>query len=140
MKPMRVQVGWSLYPASWEEERKRRRRKGKGPVTNAPTAFRGIPEATKAAVTDLADALGVPKGELVRRLLEYGEACYRAGTLEFELYPIETAVNTLYPGNAQAPNSLLTAQATQEDGWNWFTSNEPAPDQASTPRPRKRKS
>ena len=97
LEPQLVKVGWSLYPTG--KEKKRRKKRGKtSAAMSSPAAYRGIPKKTKEAVADLAREMSVPIGELARRLLEYGVEEHQSGSLEFELYPVESAIRTLYPG------------------------------------------
>lgn len=58
--------------------------------------YRGIPPDVQEQVKKIADDLGVPVGEVVRRFLEFGLESYRAGTLS--LQPVFAAYRrTLYP-------------------------------------------
>jgi hypothetical protein len=104
LEPQLVKVGWSLYPAGKEKKRKKRKRKSR-PGANSPAAYRGIPQKTKEEVAKLAREMSVPIGELARRFLEYGLEEHQSGKLEFELYPVESAIRTLYPGEDRGESS-----------------------------------
>ena len=50
--------------------------------THRPRSYRGIPAAVDQAVSRMAADLNVPKGQVVRALLEYALDAYRVGELQ----------------------------------------------------------
>ena len=52
------------------------------PATNNPRSYRGIPDAVDREVGRIAVQLHVPKGEVMRALLEYALDAYQAGELQ----------------------------------------------------------
>jgi hypothetical protein len=72
---------------SWEAEQRR---------AGVVVTYRGIPVDVQRQIRRIADDLGVPVGEVVRRFLEFGIEAYRAGDLT--LQPVFAAYRrTLYP-------------------------------------------
>jgi len=107
-----INMGYSLYPESWEDVGKLRRPKPKkgrdlrqaGQRSN-PAAFRGLPQPLRDRVAGLADQLGVPVGEVARKLIEYGNEQYHRGALPLTLYPVETSKRTLFQEEKGGPSA-----------------------------------
>ncbi len=80
----------TLYPAE-TPPRKRKKRNSKG------VGFRGIPEGTYQQIDQIAGSLGVPKWQVIRRILEDGIAGYKSKTIKIQPKKIQTTAYTLYP-------------------------------------------
>jgi hypothetical protein len=94
-----INMGYSLYTETWKDAGKLRRprpKKGKEAQRANPVAFRGLPPSLRDRVAALAQELGVPVGEVARKLIEYGNEQYRRGLLPLTLYPVETSKRTLF--------------------------------------------
>jgi len=61
---------------------------------NPPTCYRGIPAELHAAIVEIANDLAVPPGDVARKLMEYGLAAYRAGSISFQ--PVIVGKRRLY--------------------------------------------
>lgn len=61
---------------------------------NPPTCYRGIPPELHAAIVEIAGDLAVPPGDVARKLMEYGVAAYRAGSINFQ--PVIVGKRRLY--------------------------------------------
>ncbi len=108
-----INMGYSLYPGSWEEAGKLRRpkpKKGKEVQRPNPVAFRGLPQSLRDRVSALADQLGVPVGEVARKLIEYGNEQYQHGALAVTLYPVETSKRTLFQEEKGGPDVPVQPQ------------------------------
>lgn len=80
----------TLYPGE-TPPRKRKKNKSKG------IGFRGIPAHTNQQIMQIATSLGVPKWQVIRRMLEDGVAGYKAGTITIQPQSVQTEEYTLYP-------------------------------------------
>ncbi len=86
----------TLYPADPPRGKKRKSQ----PQTAKGIGFRGIPEATRQALADLAEQeLGVPSWQVIRRLLENGLTAWEQGRLPIPVHTVTTPENTLFPGS-----------------------------------------
>ena len=73
------------------------------PPTNNPRSYRGIPAAVDRDVSRIAVQLHVPKGEVMRALLEYALDAYQTGELQ------------LTPRNDSGRPSLYLGQSGTQD-------------------------
>ncbi len=80
----------TLYPGE-TPSRKRKKGNSKG------VGFRGIPEHTNKQIAQIADSLGVPKWQVIRRMLEDGVAGYKSGAITIQPQSVQTEEYTLYP-------------------------------------------
>jgi predicted DNA-binding protein len=80
----------TLYPGE-TPPRKRKKSNSKG------VGFRMIPDHTNQQISQISDRLGVPKWQVIRRMLEDGVAGYKAGTITIQPHSVQTEVYTLYP-------------------------------------------
>ncbi|MBC8505274.1 MAG: hypothetical protein ISR58_16180 [Anaerolineales bacterium] len=80
----------TLYPGE-TPSRKRKKRNSKG------VGFRGIPEHTNQQITQIAASLGVPKWQVIRRMLEDGVDGYKSGEITIQPHVVQTTEYTLYP-------------------------------------------
>ena len=80
----------TLYPGE-TPPRKRKKKNSKG------VGFRGIPEYSNQQTTQIADSLGVPKWQVIRRMLEDGIAGYKSGAITIQPQSVHTEEHTLYP-------------------------------------------
>ena len=84
----------TLYPADPPRGKKR-----KSQQTAKGIGFRGIPEATRQALSDLAeDELSVPSWQVIRMFLENGLTAWEQGLLHIPVHTVTTPENTLFPG------------------------------------------
>jgi len=80
----------TLYPGETPPlKRKKRNSKGVG--------FRGIPEHTNQQITQIADSLGVPKWQVIRRMLEDGVDGHKSREITIQPHVVQTTEYTLYP-------------------------------------------
>lgn len=80
----------TLYPGE-TPPRKRKKRNSKG------VGFRGIPGHTDQQISRIADSLGVPKWQVIHKMLENGIARYKSGALTIQPKSVQTEEYTLYP-------------------------------------------
>lgn len=80
----------TLYPGE-TPPRKRKKSNSKG------VGFRGIPEHTNQQISQIADSLGVPKWQVIRRMLEDGVAGHKSGAITIQPQSVQTEEYTLYP-------------------------------------------
>ncbi|MBT3391563.1 MAG: hypothetical protein HN413_14280 [Chloroflexi bacterium] len=80
----------TLYPGE-TPPRKQKKSKSKG------VGFRMIPDHTNQQISQIADNLGVPKWQVIRRMLEDGVAGYKAGSITIQSQSVQTEEYTLYP-------------------------------------------
>ena len=80
----------TLYPGE-TPPRKQKKSKSKG------VGFRMIPDHTNQQISQIADNLGVPKWQVIRRMLEDGVAGYKAGSITIQPQSVQTEEYTLYP-------------------------------------------
>ena len=80
----------TLYPSEIHP-RKRKKKNSKG------VGFREIPEQANQQIIQIADSLGVPKWQVIRRILEDGVAGYKSGTITIQPQSVQTEEYTLYP-------------------------------------------
>ena len=80
----------TLYPGE-TPPRKRKKRNSKG------VGFRGIPEHTNQQIAQISASLGVPKWQVIRRILEDGIAGYKSKTIKIQPHEVQTTEYTLYP-------------------------------------------
>lgn len=85
----------TLYPADPPRGKKR-----KSQQTAKGIGFRGIPEATRQALADLAEhELSVPSWQVIRSFLENGLTAWEQGQLQIPVHTVTTPENTLFPGS-----------------------------------------
>lgn len=82
----------TLFPTDPPRARKRKGQPAKG------LGIRGIPAATRQAITNLAEQeLHVPSWQVIRQFLEMGLTAWEQGDLAIPIHTVTTSENTLFP-------------------------------------------
>lgn len=117
--------------------RKKRNRDWEQAHRAETVTYRGIPRECHFWVEEIAGGLAVPRDEVVRAFLEYGEGLYQCGVLR--LYPFPKSQRmTLYPDGAKA--SGQTPSTSSKDIANWLSEAFPLVNrQIAPPKKLKRK-
>jgi hypothetical protein len=97
------------------QRRKKRNRDWEQAHRAETVTYRGIPRECHHWVEEIAGGLAVPRDEVIRAFLEYGEERYRRGELRLYAYPKSRRM-TLYPGGDLA-NTTAPVQTKEITSW-----------------------